>query len=230
MEAKYNFSSLNAYLEGSFYELKKADLSKEVIYCNRKGPGCYESPYSIGSYYRFESELNFVKNILSDKVGLGVGLRGINSNLSLKNPYIFDLYLRSASIGPQITLRFKTGSWLGLYLSGEIDYFYLRSEQYMKSGYIDSGTFADANIIDQTHPAIYKGTELGLALNYSVTENITVGFGGTTLYAIVIPKSKDVVSYNSINDFDLNFRVRSIYPSNYRDRISTTYVQISFKL
>ncbi|MCB1194103.1 MAG: hypothetical protein KDK90_26945 [Leptospiraceae bacterium] len=134
----YSFPKIDSYMDYSFMEIKKANLSMNKTYCNGGYYAyCRETPFSVGDYYRMESDLNFMRYIYSDKISLGGGLRHIQSNLSLVYPNSYNLYMGSKSIGPQISLKFKTSKLVGIYLSGKLNAFYLFGKLLLESSYVD---------------------------------------------------------------------------------------------
>ncbi|MGJ4789205.1 hypothetical protein [Leptospira koniambonensis] len=224
---KYPVLKWDSYLDGSFYELKKGELSKEVFYCNPET--CYPSDYSIGSYYRSESQLNLIKNIFSEKVGIGAGIRYINSNLSLNFPNNYDLYIGSASMGPQITFRYQTPELYGFSISAKLDYFHLLGTYIFKNSYESRNAPLGFNKYSNLRASEYKGTDFSLALNYSVTENIMISLGGSFLNAYMTPNTKDVYSFDPNYDLRRNLENR-LNGSSYIDRIYSGYLQIVLKI
>ncbi|RHX83656.1 hypothetical protein [Leptospira stimsonii] len=225
---KFFLPKINSYLETNFFELKKSNLSKTTIYCSNDD--CYVKDYSIGSYYRFDTELNLIWNVFSDKVGIGGGLRYINSNLSLNQGDSFFLYLGSHSYGPQISLRFRTPAFYNLYLSGKFNYFYLFGDLVIRNGYQDSRNSLGYNNFDEATRSTYIGKELEVALNYSISDQIVISWGAGVLGAVARPRSKDVHSLDSSYDLSRNLGLRVFGGLEYVDYIYNAFIQISFKM
>ena len=226
---KYQIEKLNSYLDFSMYELRKANLSKSVIYCGYTTP-CHESSYSIGSYYRFESDLNIIKNLSSDKIGFGGGLRYVNSSLSLSFPNDYSLYVRSTSVGPQLSFRYKTPDWLGFSFGGKFDYFYLFGSFLAENTYTTSATTLGFNRIYNQRPSTYIGKEYSLFFNYKATEDVSLTLGYSMIIAKVTPSTKDVQSLDPNYDLRQNLRINAEYGRNYQDRIFSAYLQASIRI
>ncbi|MBM9578889.1 hypothetical protein JWG45_17220 [Leptospira sp. 201903070] len=225
---KFFLPKINSYIETNFFELKKSNLSKSTLYCSNDD--CYVKDYSIGSYYRFDSELNLIWNVYSDKVGIGGGLRYINSNLSLNQRDSFFLYLGSHSYGPQVSLRFRTPAFYDFYLSGKFNYFYLFGDLVLRNGYRDPRSFLGYNDIDNETKSTYIGKELEVVLNYSISDQIVISWGAGILGAVAKPKLKDIRSFDPSNDLSNNLRLRVYGGQEYVDYIYNAFLQVSFKI
>ncbi|TGM12987.1 hypothetical protein EHQ81_12090 [Leptospira selangorensis] len=226
---KYQIEKINSYFDFSMYELRKANLSKSIIYCGYTTP-CSENSYNIGSYYRFESDFNIIKNLLSDKVGFGGGIRYVNSSLSLGFPNDYYLYVRSTSMGPQLSLRYKTPDWLGFSFGGKIDYFYLFGSFLVENTYTTDKSVLGFNRIYNQRPSTYIGKEYSIFFNYKATEDVSFTLGYSTIVATVTPTTKDVQSLDPNYDLRQNLRNNTEYGRHYQDRIFSTYLQVSIKI
>lgn len=225
---KFFLPKINSYVETNFFELKKSNLSKSTLYCSKDD--CYVKDFSVGSYYRFDTELNLIWNVYGDKVGIGGGLRYINSNLSLNQGDSFYLYLGSHSFGPQLSLRFRTPSFYNFYISGKFNYFYLFGDLVIRNGYGDPRTFLGYNVLDNESKSTYIGKELEVVLNYSISDQIVISWGAGILGAVAKPKTKDLHSFDPSYDLARNLGLRVFGGLQYTDYIYNAFVQISFKI
>lgn len=221
-----------ANLEYNFFEIHKPNLSKYSPYCFQSQ--CISAPRRIGSYYRANAEINILKNIYSDKISIGGGLRHIQSSLDLNYPFSWVVRMGARFLGPQISFRFKTPQLYGLFLSGKIDYFYMLGKMKFETDEIYGGVYygTDGRIIDSRTSAESRGAEIGLAINWSISESVTASFGFDTLNARIKPKSKDTVSsvpYDFREDIFHNIRARQL-GELYHDRLWTEYFQVTLKL
>lgn len=221
---KYQLSKIDSYLESSFYEITRPDFGKNVRICNN---GCVDTVFDTGAYYRAEGEMNFLKNLIKDRVSIGGGIRYIHSNLTDNNRYSYLIHYDSKSFGPQFSIRLRTKEFGGFFFSFALDLFYLRGSilnrvhnlyQYSPGGYYEYST---------RNNSIYRGTEFEVAANYCLTESIVITGGLQLINARVIPNSKDVISNDSIHDLNQNFRSRA--NANYYDSLSTIYLQITLR-
>ncbi|MBW0434904.1 hypothetical protein HGB47_14895 [Leptospira yasudae] len=225
---KYYLPKIDSYFEANFYELKKSNLSKSTINCSNDD--CYVKDYSIGSYYRFDTEINMIWHVYSDKIGIGGGIRYINSNLSLNQGDAYHLYLGSHSYGPQLSLRFRTPAFYNFFISGKFNYFYLFGDVVIRNGYRDSRNYLGFNELDNETRSTYIGKELDFALNYIISDQVAISWGASVLSAMATPKSKDIRSFDPSYDLSRNLMLRTFGGYAYIDYVFNAYLQISFKI
>ena len=227
-----NIENWNAFIELNYLEIRKADLSRENVYCYYYL--CSNLGRKVGNYFRANTETNLLKKFYKDRLSLGGGLRHIKSNLDYNYSYAFNVRSGSNFLGPQISFRFQTPDLWGFYISGKIDYFYLQGILNYRSGEMYSRIYEGAfgRGIDSKVRAYSLGSEIGFALNWKLNETVEFAYGLEVFDARIKPKTKEKVSsipYDFWSDLSNNITARQLGDS-YPDKIKSIYLQVMLRM
>lgn len=215
----------NFYLEAEFSELKKGGYSIGRFFCFREASFCSETRVPAGTYNRSQFKSALIYEMIPNILRFSGGIRYLNSELSDGYRFQYSLNFGQKYIGPELGIEVESPKYWNFNLKFNYSYFILGG--HIKYQYSTSSSNSESGVLNFiSEPSTrYYGQQIGLKVNYSITENYYLSLGYYSINAKVRTNGINIYSEDFPYNNFINTKFQTIYGSNFGERINNLYFE-----
>ncbi|TGM60602.1 hypothetical protein EHQ94_10935 [Leptospira meyeri] len=215
----------NIFIEAEFSELKKGAYPIGRFFCSREGSFCNETSTPAGTYYRSQTRAALLYEIIPNSLRLSGGIRYLYSELADGFRFQYSLKFGQKYLGPEIGIEAESPKFWNFNL--KFNYYYFILGGHIQYHYATSSNNAEYGFLSFLSEPVtrYYGQQLGLKLNYFITDNYYFSLGFYSIIAKIRTNSINIYSEDVPYDNFINTKFRTLYGNSFGERINNIYFE-----